>query len=151
MGDAQITFFFFLVLSFECERGEYCRREKLACIERGHAMQVLIQKEGIYRKLAPFSLWNDHPTTHYVRGHAKTNLTSLQKASPPTDLLSTTKVDRTLPFSQKTSLYHKIAKESMLCVFCLCDEFVGRDLERERDFVVPLSQYDIVLKIKTVF
>jgi hypothetical protein len=99
-------------------------------------MQVLIQKGGIYRKLAPFSLWNDHPTTHYVRGHAKTNLTSLQKASPPTNLLSTTKVDRTLPFSQKTSLYHKIAKESMLCVF-VC----AMNLWRERESCTFVTIY----------
>jgi hypothetical protein len=98
-------------------------------------MQVLIQKGGSHRKLASFSLWNDHPTTHYVIEHAnaKTIQQAYKKASPPTILLSTTNVDITLAtFLSKTSLYHKITKESVLCVF-VCAINLWRERERERE------------------
>ena len=51
-------------------------------------------------------------------------------------------------FLSKTSLYHKIAKESMLCVFVCAMNFVEKE---ESEFIVTLSHYDIVLKFETVF
>jgi hypothetical protein len=53
--------------------------KKVACDQRGHATQSGNPKRRVYRKLPPFSLWNDQPTTLYGvwRGHAET----IQQAS----------------------------------------------------------------------
>lgn len=119
----------------------------------------------IYGKLAPFSLWNDHPTySHYVKGHAKTiQLYSLKRhlSSFPTILLSTIKVvDNSiigsidLYFSQRhvsiTRLQHK-TKDNLF--FWLCEMSLWRGkLKKSRAtfYSLPLSHDHIALEFENV-
>ena len=139
----------------KCEIGDFilflCRREKasLLTFKRGHAMQVIIQKGGILRKLAPFFHFGmiiPQPTMKEVMPKLSNKPTKGISNSHNFIIHHQSKHNPT--FLSKTSLYHKIAKESVLCVFVCAMNFVEKE---ESEFIVTLSHYDIVLKFETVF
>ena len=142
----------------KCEIGDFilflCRREKasLLTFKRGHAMQVIIQKGGILRKLAPFFHFGmiiPQPTMKEVMPKLS-NKPTKGISNSHNFIIHHQSKNTTLPFSQRLVSITRLQRKAC-CVFLFVRWILWGEREREREFIVTLSHYDIVLKFETVF